>query len=174
MSSVSDYFKKISGIGNFKLVIVGQDPYPRLATGIPFSKPSWDDLKRNHSGHYLFSALIGPDYRTDYKTPDKLVISLADKGVAILNASYRFMRGKAPSEKKHRKFVEEAYALNGEIFKKAKRILLCGQKTIKMCGWVGVIPDDSKIHGVPHPAPYGRQDSPEWKKYWADYALSKL
>jgi uracil DNA glycosylase len=174
MGSVSSYFKKIAGIDNFKLVIVGQDPYPQYATGIPFSKPSWNDLKKNHSGHYVFASLAGPDYSEKFETPDEFVMFLADKKIALLNASYDYMQGQSPSKKRHLAFVEKAMSRNMDVINKAGKVLLCGGKTTKMCGWVGVVPDNEKIFAVPHPAPYGRQNEEVWKNYWDDYALSKV
>lgn len=161
------YINKLRKVGKINLVIVGRDPYPKYATGIPFSKPSWNLLKKNSAGHFVFRSLLGENYYNKAKTPDKLTYFLLNKGIALLNASYQLLDG---SPKKHRDIrrIRKALALiNSDILQKARQVVLCGA-AYKMLNWAGCY-KDNKYHAAPHPSLQAYNASKKNRKKWCQF-----
>jgi len=55
---LDDYINILNEKGSYFLTIVGKDPYPSDAIGIPFCKPSWNSFcKNNVSGFTIIKSL---------------------------------------------------------------------------------------------------------------------
>jgi len=152
------------------LIIVGKDPYPTSAAGIPFCKESWKELLRvNCSGYHVLSAL-GVDLvaaKEKFSTPIILFEALAVEGIAFLNASYHFLNSER-IYKKHFCFIEMATAVNKLIIEKTKVCILCGQaKVIK-----DYIPAQTDIFEVIHPDVQNRKfNKNAWEQVWLPKTL---
>jgi hypothetical protein len=132
MSLEARYYSIANTIDNFKIAIVGKDPYPTKATGIPFHKEDWLSLlRRNSCGQYVLSSL-GIDLvkaQEEFSSPANLFINLlTNQKIIFLNASYTYLgKGAKLENKKHLTHLLDAYNRNQPVFVKTKEIILCGQ-----------------------------------------------
>ncbi|GGH76732.1 hypothetical protein JOD43_004345 [Pullulanibacillus pueri] len=157
-----------------KLCIVGRDPFPKGATGIPFCKETWDvQFKKNHAGYSIIKS-FGQNTE-NYSSPKEHFYNLAKHGIVFLNASYYFLNKEYISKTKHLDAVASSFGINKPILQRSKKILLSGKDTCTMIGWMN--PDvyfDEKYTKVPHPSPQSRNRiklKSEWDKYWDKDAL---
>jgi uracil DNA glycosylase len=161
-----------------KLAIVGRDPYPKDAIGIPFAKPTIPQTASSLSGGKIFQSL-GIDVRA-WRGKDirMLFEKLLKQRIVFLNASYVFL-GKGPlAQGKHGVFLHCANTANSAIINNTEQVVLCGEAT-KGYKWANglttkaVLPQ--KFHSVPHPSAreYNRNET-EFQKYWAPGALFNM
>lgn len=162
---------------NIKLCIVGRDPYPNNAIGIPFCKSSWSELKdKRIAGYHIIKSFFG-DFNFNnplHETPRETFMELIDFGVVFLNASYAFLNKEYLNKNKHNNFVRESFKINKRIMEKSKIIFLTGD-AFEMIKWVSSDYIDKK-YKVPHPSLQGRnamKDKDEWLTYWEKGKLSK-
>jgi hypothetical protein len=158
---------------DIQLAIMGKDPYPTDATGIPFCKPTWNQqLSRNCSGRYV---LISMGFEEEtisarYNAPINLFEDLLSYGIVFLNASYQYI-GNTISKKRHFSYLQEAYEHNKAILESASGILCCGDaKKIK---WV-VPTIDNRFRFVVHPDVRNKVNparNSRWKEWWEKDAL---
>lgn len=162
----------------FKLAIVGRDPYPEDAIGIPFAKPSILQTASSLSGGKIFQSLgidihawRGKDVRTLFER-------LLKQRIVFLNVSYVFL-GKGPLVKgKHGEFLHCANTANSAIINNTEQVVLCGEaakgyKWVKGLATKAILP--RKFHGAPHPSArvYNRNEA-EFQKYWTPGALVNM
>ena len=167
--------------GNFtplKLAIVGRDPYPEGAIGIPFAKTTIPQTASSLSGGKIFQSL-GIDVRVwrgrDVRT---LFEKLLKQRIVFLNASYVFL-GKGPlAQEKHGVFLHCANTANSAIINNTEQVVLCGEAT-KGYKWANGLATKAvlprKFHCAPHPSAraYNRNEA-EFQKYWAPGALVNM
>ena len=79
---------------DLKLLIVGQDPYPKGATGIAFCKTDKTDLFSNScSGRFVLNSLGFNEKNTsNFKNGEAIFLYLLEKGVAFINVSNLILR----------------------------------------------------------------------------------
>ncbi len=111
------------------LVIMGKDPFPSGATGIPFCKEDWDEqTKLTCSGRTVLDSL-GIDLecaKENFNSPSLLFEALRKEGILFLNASYRFIGGRIRKrDPQHQSYLEEALNINIPILSAAQNIILC-------------------------------------------------
>jgi len=148
------------------LVIVGKDPYPKGAIGIPFVKLLWKDLDRRSAGRNLFESFFSEREINNFKSPREAAFSLLGRGVVLLNASYYFLNRESLRDR-HKKFVVLSLRINYPILNKAKHVIVCGKDAKKMLSWV--IPESSSklFEFKPHPSLQGKNSgSKEHKNLW--------
>ena len=171
-----DYVAKIKQLQRIRLAIVGKDPYPRGACGIPFVKDTWHDLQGNSAGFCVFRSAFGQDPRKGLGSPRDAAFLFLEGGVVLLNASYYFLGEKAPIESLHRTYVADSYKVNGPILDDSELVRLCGAAS-KMISWVvGTMPLSFKR--VPHPSMQSRnrlrnERKGEWDEWWASGRLGE-
>lgn len=162
-----EYFKALKKAyedDNIKLVLIGLDPFPKNAIGIPFCKAEWKDLKKG-TGFRVFSSLLDVDNFSAWPiTPKNQAIELAKNGVIFLNSSYELLRD--PNRKKGRQvFLDKGLAFNAMFLKKAQNILCLGVVSFNH------VEDEFKLTKLKnfayHPAARALQRAdPKWKNFW--------
>ena len=173
-----EYKKICTDLKEIKLVIVGKDPFPTDAMGIPFCKEKWDMFQKNQSGIKVVES-IDKDYeKKKNMAPKAYFMYLAENGMVLLNASYYFLEGEKVSRKRHFEFVRKSLKINFPFLCKADHVFLCGD-AYKMINWVVDGLSDKK-HKVMHPSPQaynsarGKDKKQEWKKYWSPGVIQKM
>ncbi len=154
---------------DIRLAIMGKDPYPTDATGIPFCKPTWDQqLYGNCSGRYVLLSLGFEEetIRAKYNAPINLFEDLLGHGIVFLNASYEYI-GNTISKKRHLPYLQESYKHNKPVLDSASVILCCGEA--KKIRWV-VPATDERFLTVIHPDVRNKR-SDRWKEWWDKDAL---
>lgn len=158
------YFKMLNEKESFKYCIIGLDPYPNGATGIPFMKEDWEEFSnKKYSAYNLFYGLGFDLDNVKDKLPVNFYYTLIDNGFAFLNLSYSILKDKDISRKNE--LILEGFAINWPIIKKSNKIVIVSksgydlfQKNIKE-------PTElkAKTTVVFHPkARIGRNDSRAW------------
>lgn len=158
-----------------RLVIMGKDPYPTRATGIPFCKADWTQQSEvNNSGNYVLRSL-GIDIgvaENQFPRPQDLFESLRDEGIIFLNASYVFIG--APLRRKHHlAHMQRAFFLNQRFIESADNTILCGEA--KKCHWVTSL-NMSRAVEVVHPDLRNRNNPKtreRWSQWWSPCAIAK-
>lgn len=158
-----------------KLAIMGRDPYPEDAVGIPFAKPTVLQTAKSLSGSRIVQSL-GIDVKT-WRGCDirSLFEKLLKQRIVFLNASYKFL-GKGPlALGKHGPQLHCANTINSVIINSTENVVLCGEagKGYRWSNGLGtkaILPP--KFYCAPHPSArvYNR-DEAEFQKYWAPKAL---
>lgn len=114
-----EYFSILLNEKMLKMVIVGKDPYPNNAYGIPFYKERPDILNKNYSGYHLLYGL-GIDVKLDDRDIKQIFYDLLNKDkIGFINASYYLLEKKKPNSFEKSLFKK----LNNVIVNKAKIIL---------------------------------------------------
>lgn len=172
-----EYINALGTKEEYCLTIMGKDPYPRGATGIPFCKPDWDTFcAYGVSGLSVFRSL-GVDIRSvrsKFNQPsDYFIYLVQEKGVVFLNLSYHFLAGRC-GKKKHSEQLRNAEEINRQYLHKSKNIILCGEAN--KIRWYEDTYND--IHSVVHPDIRNKYSSYEsvkncWLDYWRDTALKE-
>lgn len=153
------------------LTVVGKDPFPQAAIGIPFAKPTWEEqLRHNCSGRHVLNALgldltALPDQYTD---PKALFMRLAAQGVVFLNLSYHFLNGPV-RKRRHQLELESAARINSPILDASNAILLCGEA--KKNVWY----DGRRCQAecVCHPDIRNRRLGNAWEDVWGQGCLAE-
>ena len=161
-----------------KLAIVGRDPYPDDAIGIPFAKPTVQQTASSLSGGKIFQSL-GIDIRSwRGKEVRTLFEKLLKQRIVFLNTSYVFL-GKGPlAQRKHGVFLHCANTANSTIIDNTKQVVLCGE-AVKGYKWANGLATKAslpqKFHCAPHPSAraYNRNVT-EFQKYWSPGALVNM
>src|SRR5690554_3297471 len=125
----TSYQTLLNSLTDIKLVIVGKDPFPTDAIGIPFCKPNWaEQLKSNSSGFHVLNSLgvISEDIEKIHPHPIDCFYHLANNGIVFLNLSYEFIGGKL-KKVEHIVQRQQAFEINRPIMEIAERIILCGE-----------------------------------------------
>lgn len=161
-----------------KLAIVGRDPYPEEAIGIPFAKPTIAKTASSLSGGVIFRSLGVDIHAWRGKDVKVLFEKLLKQRIVFLNASYVFL-GKGPLvQGKHGAYLHCANTANSIVFNGAEQVVLCGEAA-KGYKWVNGLKTKSvlppKFHCAPHPSArvYNRNEA-EFQKYWAPGALVNM
>ena len=147
-----------------KLVLIGLDPFPTGAIGIPFCKASWSKLKKE-SGYRVFSSLTGStDLEKDFAncTPKGKALELVNEGIILLNSSYQLLN-KSCDKKLVKK---QAFAFNKFIIDKAsdEQVLCLGNKSWGITKSLYVT--ETKLKHVKHPSARPKDRDSSWQKYW--------
>lgn len=175
----NDYHQAIDRQSSLRLVLVGKNPYPNGATGIPFIKSEWPDMKlRSCSGRHVLESLTGmsiDDLHSKYFLPRDLAMRLlTEAGIVLLNASYfqgpwRAQYIKMSWDDSNREIIVSAAGRGAQV-------LLCGQ--------AGVIEPWVKKEGLwpghaPHPSLQSRASlsrfryEEQWHSCWDRGALKE-
>jgi len=158
-----------------KLAIMGRDPYPKDAQGIPFAKPTILQTANSLAGGKIFDSL-GLDIRFWQGKDIRILFKkLLKQRIVFLNASYVFL-GKGPlAQRKHGIYLHCANTVNSVIIKYTENVVLCGEAT-KGYKWANGLTTKAflpqKFHCAPHPSAraYNRNET-DFQKYWAPRAL---
>lgn len=160
-----------AGSSPLQLIVVGKDPFPTDATGIPFCKTTWEQqLAFNCSGQYVLRSLGVNlmEAQRAYLTPSALFEYLASIGILFLNASYTFI-GQKIRKSKHWEHLYAAHLVNDPFIRVANKVIYCGEaQKIKWVtdidtGWCVVHPD---VRNRVNP-----RTSMRWSTVWNDNAL---
>jgi hypothetical protein len=156
----------------FRLTIVGKDPYPQKAVGIPFCKPSWESMcDKRISGLFVLQSL-GLDIkkaRAEFYSPVEFFIYLVrEKGIAFLNRSYHYLGGAVL--KKHDPQLEDAEKINQKYLQKSQNTVLCGRWQEKHRHQK----DFDNLNYAIHPDIRNRNlNRASWSEWWSEGALKK-
>jgi len=167
-----EYLTEIGKTPQFKLAIIGRDPYPNDAENIPFIKREWKLLDGRSAGKFLFNSLLGDDLDLS-DSPRKVAFDLLGKGVVLLNASYHFL-GTGLKKDIHTSFAVEASKVNLPIIAKSENVIVCNS-AIKLLRWAEYL--DTRFKIVPHPSKQSRNalnEDAKWDSVWAKGALRKI
>ena len=165
------YFEGIPST-DLKLAIVGKDPFPSCAIGIPFCKPTWEQqFAINCSGRYVLLSLgIDPaTAQTAYAAPAHLFDYLRTLGIVFLNASYIHLDSKL--RKRHLCYMQHAYQINRLFLNNAQTVLYCGEAS--KIRWITPITRDGS-YSVVHPDVRNKvhpHRSVCWLSWWGDGVL---
>jgi hypothetical protein len=168
-----NYLAEIKKIQEFRLAIMGKDPYPNNANGIPFSKDRWSDFEDYRcSGKYIIDSLgiRIENAKKKFKSPNDLFLFLLKKHqIVFLNISYTFLGdGAAISKKKHSVEINASLVINKPILIKSDSILLCGQaKKLRL-----FYKDELPSREVFHPD-FRNISKSKWKDDWDTDKLKK-
>jgi len=159
----------------YVLAIMGKDPYPTDAVGIPFCKPTWGTFCVDGvSGLDVFRSL-GVDVekaRKKYKEPCDFFIYLAvEKGIIFLNLSYHYLASKC-RKNSHDMQLKSAERINRQYLLASKNIVLCGEAD--KIRWYQN--DYQNLHKAVHPDTRCKISRFEkvgdcWQKWWSENAL---
>lgn len=156
---------------SLQVVIVGRDPFPKYATGIPFCKPNWDQqLANNCSGKYVLLSL-GIDLaaaQQAHSTPQELFEKLRSNGIVFLNASYKLVGDKIRLSK-HKKYLSEANEINKKFIEAAKTVRYCGEA--KKINWISPISMDLCVVHPDIRNKYNPNTRERWLASWSPNAL---
>ena len=170
--SLQDYRVAVDRYTDFQFCIMGKDPYPTDATGVPFCKPDWESMiKDNCSGYHVLNSL-GVDLRaysveflrTRYPRPLNLFIHLLGYGVVFTNLSQEFING-VIRKNRHQMQLRDGLQSNMAILEKSDTIILCGEAWKHR--WYGQV--DESFLNIPHPDIRNRNNPPTstcWKTWW--------
>jgi len=170
------YLTEIEAQAKIKLVIMGKDPFPKGANGIPFCKNTWkEQLNPTSSGFIVLNSLgiTRRNLETEFKTPTDCFLYLTTKGIVFLNLSYCFIGvGVSIRKHRHREELREGFKINEKFLKKADNIVLCGEANKNR--WNDF--KNSKINEVVHPARNRNSPDPKirerWQKSWSFNSLN--
>lgn len=165
--------------GPLSLVIVGQDPFPTGATGIPFSKETWkEQLAPSSAALYVLNTLgIDADAaKAEFKScPDELFRALRDQGVVVLNASYTLPDERKSSALSWSAVLDESRTYDRGILERAERTVLCGRIAQRLSKLPYVNNPEHYVHPAvrnkTHPITSVRE---AWHKQWGNPSLSSL
>lgn len=182
--------KRIASGKRLAMSIMGKDPYPGAKTHIPFCKPDWETmLSEDCCGKDVLRSL-GIEIATiqkDFSTPEKLFMHLAERyGIVFLNVSYNYVgrtvcrNGKHVlvsnlQKKKHAPLLLYAEAINRNILRASKIVLLLGEA--KKHKWYGEVA--SNQIEVVHPDRRCRISKHEdvrekWNRYWSPHQIAVM
>ena len=172
----TEYVEALDSNETFCLIIMGKDPYPKEAVGIPFCKPSWDSMcDKRISGLFVLQS-IGLDIkkaRNGFKVPADYFVYLAkEKGIAFLNLSYHYLNDSV--RKKHYVQLQSAEKVNKKYLFRSKATVLCGEAK-KIIWYEGDYPS---LHYAVHPSRQcnihkNQKVRDSWSEWWSDGALKK-
>lgn len=123
------YRSLINSKTTYRIAIVGKDPFPTNATGVPFCKPTWQEqLQQNSSGFHVLNSIGVIDLIDECKflRPFDFFSFLASKGIVFLNISYEYIGGSI-RRLEHRVQMNQAYLINQPIMHSCDIVLLCGE-----------------------------------------------
>jgi len=158
------------------LVIVGQDPFPNRATGIPFSKETWEEqIASSSAGRYVLKSLgiDTDDARNEFKCPDELFMMLRNQGVVVLNASYIDPSDRKSEGLRWKEVLDESRKYDQGILERAERVVLCGNIAQRL----DKTSDDKNWEHYVHPALRNRNHPDasvrkKWHEQWGGGSLS--
>ncbi|MGB1117256.1 MAG: NERD domain-containing protein [Parvibaculales bacterium] len=170
------YYADAKNLSEIKVLIVGQDPYPKGGNGVAFCKNSHYELfQAGCSGGTVIKSLGLTEemVRRDYKNPTVLFHDLLDsRGICFVNISHRRLNSLTVEE------IEEAVALakmfNLELVQRAKQVIVLGKRTNRYFSkfYEGFVPDEVLIHPSPKA---GESNEAEWEATWAtENSLAKF
>ncbi len=151
--------------------IIGRDPYPKGAIGIPFCKKLWPDIDDRSAGLFILNTFYKIDKNID---PVFLFHEMAHNGTIVINASY-YILGEPYKASVHKKCVDEAWdTINKDLI-----LSLNSEGNIYLCGDAGKmlkhIFDDKEIKQsikatvkyVSHPCLQSRnRNKSRWDETW--------
>jgi len=170
-----EYINALNSRNGYCLAIMGKDPYPTGAMGIPFCKSNWDEFcSKNVSGLDVLKSL-GVNIkvvRCQFKSPSEYFIYLAkEKGIIFLNLSYYFLDS-ACRKSTHSSELQEAESINKNYLYNSQNIILCGEAN--KIRWYKS--SYKNLHSVVHPdnrckiSPYENIRN-EWYEWWSEDSL---
>ncbi|MET2947768.1 hypothetical protein ABXV18_06670 [Vibrio owensii] len=177
---MQEYYDRASECSSFTLCIMGKDPYPQDAIGVPFCKPDWESMiADNCSGYHVLKSLgIFRDeqslerLRNLYSQPIEIFLKLLDLGIVFINLSNVFV-GEVIRKGRHREHLVDTLDLNKPILDKSDHVILCGEAWKHT--WYGDW--DDSFYFVVHPDIRNRnkpQTSTWWTCWWGSNALVEL
>lgn len=170
------YRSLINSKTKYRIAIVGKDPFPTNATGIPFCKPTWpEQLQENSSGFHVLNSIgvIELIDEVKFPRPFDFFSFLISKGIVFLNISYEYIGGPI-KRSDHRTQLDQAYLINQPIMNSSDIVVLCGEA--KKNRWNGF--RHPSIIEVVHPDNRNRisrfeRIRNEWRENWLASALKE-
>ncbi|MEO9228126.1 MAG: hypothetical protein ABI216_04095 [Devosia sp.] len=160
------------------LAIVGQDPFPKHATGIPFSKESWHMQERESSaGFYVLKALgINVDKaKVIFSTPDDLFRALRDQGVVVLNASYFYRADRKDAGVTWAEDLRASRDPDRGILERAEKVILCGAIAQRLERLLGLTAAELRVHPASRNGNNPRGGvAKKWRDQWTVPSLGLL
>lgn len=163
---------------NIKLVIIGQDPYPEGANGVPFCKDNLKNIKSTSGG--LILQRIGHQAFGDNDGVNTF-IRLLESGILFMNLSYELLKndeGKWLSKERIKKLLDDGYTRNQEILEmlppEAIVLRLGTQKRINTFfneTYKNFFSEKFRIQSVIHPSPFNRKRE-SWINLWGNEAIN--
>lgn len=123
------YLNHIRDQNQIRLIIMGKDPYPTNANGVPFCKPTWtEQLDSSYSGYHIFRSLgiESKSLETSFDNPIDYFIFLSFRGIIFLNLSYSYIGGPI-RRARHNAQLREGFNINRPFLETASNIILCGE-----------------------------------------------
>jgi len=165
---------------NIKLVIIGQDPFPTDANGIPFCKNDLKNIK-NTSGGYILKRLGIPSF--DANDGISTFYELLEKGVLFLNLSNQLLKsedGKWLSRDRIDALLIESFNTNKIILSKLNASVLIlrlgSQKKLSgfyKANYYKAYKDKYNMLTKIHPSPFNRNRD-AWKKFWDNKNIASI
>lgn len=170
-----EYINALNSRNEYCLAIMGKDPYPTGAMGIPFCKSNWVEFcGKNVSGLDVFKSL-GINIkvvRSQFKSPSEYFIHLAEeKGIIFLNLSYYFLNS-ACRQRTHSNELQESENINKNYLHKSQNIILCGEA--KKIRWYKDSYNNTHIAVHPDKRCKISQDEKTrngWSEWWSENSL---
>lgn len=160
---------KASNPKPIKLVVVGKDPYPEGALGLPFAKKDMSSQDKCDSGFVILWALGIAFFPQNKDDVNKLYKELLQEGIVFLNVSYKYLGKRVPLEKSiHLPYLHCANSFNKIILDHAQSVLLCNSAKNGFL-WPNNLNKKTKPANIMignHPS---GNNAKQWKQTWAKY-----
>ena len=165
-----EYRKAAKKVAQLKLLIVGQDPYPRGSNGIAFCKNTFDELFDQYccGKEVLFSLGYSEDMiRSDFSSPKELFFHLLSNGIAFINVS-SVLLDFADDES-----IKDDIEYNSLFLDKAFSVVILG-KSKAMELFKLNYPKHEVGEALLHPSGKAKEfNKTEWNNKWAQPYLKK-
>jgi uracil DNA glycosylase len=176
-----DYLKNAeNNAENIKIVLIGQDPYPSDANGIPFCKNDLKNIK-NTSGGFILKRLgiLSFDSNDGIATFHHLL----EKGILFLNLSNQLLKtedGKWLNRELIDELLIDSFKSNENIISKLNPSVLIlrlgSQKKLSgffKSNYYKPNKDKYKILSIIHPSPFNKNRE-SWRNIWGKDEINSI
>jgi hypothetical protein len=162
------YLEKAQEVELFKLVLVGQDPYPKEPNGIAFCKNTFDDFFDNYccGKEVVYSLGLSKEQMIqNYENPLHLFLDLLAEGIAFVNVSSALL--KLATEESLKK--DAIY--NEHFLSKADKIVILGKSKATEY-FQQYYPNYKETTSVIHPSGLAKPSNlKDWNEVWENSYL---
>jgi predicted ATPase len=164
------YLKAVEKVEKLKLVLVGQDPYPKGANGIAFCKNTFDELFDPFccGKEVLYSLGLSKEaVEGKYENPVALFYDLLAQGIAFVNISSVLLVHATE------KSLSEDKVYNENFLSKTERIVVLGKTKTRQI-FDQYYPKRTISETLIHPSGLAKKSDPtEWLNTWRNPYLEK-